>query len=251
MPANSARRPASGKLRPGWLKIPCIPVLAACVLTAPAAAHELWLERDGDALLLQQGHRSGAHAGEARVPYAAGFVREAACVDEAGARRPLPVAAATPARLPGDCPALVLQASSGYWTKTAWETKNVAKTGIAGVLRSWRADETVTHLARWSPAFAGPPAGGLAVVPLEDPFRLAVGDKLRVRVSVDGRPRAGVPVAYDGATRGASGDDGVVVLRLRRGGLQMISASLETPLADGRADLRIETATLNFELPAR
>lgn len=241
------------QLRPGQGRALLLAAVLAAA-SAPAAAHELWLERDGDALLLRQGHRSGAHAGEAQVPYAAGFVHAAACVDEAGARRPLPVqplAAAYPARLPGGCPALVLQASSGYWTKTAWETKNVAKTGIAGVLRSWRADETVTHLARWSPAFAGPPAGGLTVVPLEDPFRLAVGDKLRVRVSVDGRPRAGVPVAYDGATRGASGDDGVVVLRLRRGGLQMISASLETPLADGRADLLIETATLNFELAER
>lgn len=217
----------------------------------PAAAHDLWLEKEGGGHVLLQGHRSGAHAGAERAPYAAGFVQQALCADAQGKAKPLTVAAGYPAKLAGDCAALFVAASSGYWTKTAWETKNVPKTGIPGVLKSWRSEDLVKRLNRWSAALARPLTAGLEITPVDDPFRLGVDDKLAVRVTLGGKPRAGVPVAYDGATRGATGDDGTVVLRIRHGGLQMIAASLESPLEDGQADTLIRATTLNFELPGK
>ena len=225
----------------------------------PAAAHDLWLEREAGAYVLQQGHRTGAHAGAERVPYAAGFVQQALCADAQGRTRPLAVAGGYPARVAGDCAALVVAASSGYWTKTAWETKNAPMAGMAGVLKSWRSEDSVKRLERWSAALAQPLTPGLEITPVGDPFRFGVDDKLTVRVTLDRKPRAGVPVAYDGATRGATGEDGTVVLKIRHGGLQMIAASLETPLdddqrkspRDGQADTLIRATTLNFELPAK
>lgn len=217
----------------------------------PAAAHDLWLEKEGGAHVLLQGHRTGAHAGAERVPYAADFVKQALCFDERGKSRPLAVAAAYPARIAGDCAVLFIAASSGYWTKTAWETKNAPKTGIAGALKSWHSEDSVKRLNRWSARLAKPLTPGLEITPTDDPFRLGVDDKLRVRVTLDGLPRAGVSVAYDGATRGATGEDGTVVLKIRHGGLQMIAASLETPLEDGQADTLVRAATLNFELPGK
>lgn len=220
-------------------------------LALPAAAHDIWLEKESQGYVLQQGHRSGAHAGAERVPYAPGFVRQALCADAQGRVRPLEVSAGYPAKLAGDCAALFVSASSGFWTKTAWETKNAPKAGIAGVLKSWRSEDSVKRLDRWSDALAQPLTPGLELTPIEDPFRLGVDDKLRVRVTLDGQPRAGVPVAYDGATRGATGEDGTVVLKIRHGGLQMIAASLETPLDGDKADMLIRVTTLNFELPAK
>lgn len=217
----------------------------------PAAAHDLWLEQEGGAQVLLQGHRTSAHAGDERVPYAAGFVQQALCADTQGRTRPLPVAPAYPVKLAGDCAALFVAASSGYWAKTAWETRNAPKTGITGVLKSWRSEDSVKRVNRWSAALARPLTPGLEITPTDDPFRLGVGDKLRVRVTLDGLPRANVPVAYDGATRGATNEDGTVVLKIRHGGLQMIAASLETPLADGQADTLVRATTLNFELPAK
>ncbi len=217
----------------------------------PAAAHDLWLEKEGGGHVLLQGHRTSAHAGAERVPYAADFVKQALCFDERGKSRPLAVAAAYPARIAGDCAVLFIAASSGYWTKTAWETKNAPKTGIAGALKSWHSEDSVKRLNRWSARLAKPLTPGLEITPTDDPFRLGVDDKLRVRVTLDGLPRAGVSVAYDGATRGATGEDGTVVLKIRHGGLQMIAASLETPLEDGQADTLVRAATLNFELPGK
>ena len=217
----------------------------------PAAAHDLWLEQEAGGYTLQQGHRTGAHAGAERVPYAADFVKRALCFDERGQSRPLAVAAAYPTKLDGECAALFVAASSGVWTKTAWETKNAPKTGVSGVLKSWRSEDLVKRVNRWSVALAQPLTQGLEIVPMEDPFRLGIDDKIRVRVTLGGKPRAGVPVAYDGATRGATGEDGTVVLKIRHGGLQMVAASLETPIEDGRTDTLIQATTLNFELPSK
>ena len=72
----------------------------------PAAAHDLWLEREAGAYVLEQGHRTGAHAGAERVPYAAGFVQQALCADAQGRTRTLAVAGGYPARIAGDCAAL-------------------------------------------------------------------------------------------------------------------------------------------------
>jgi len=220
-------------------------------LTLPAAAHDLWLEQEGGGHVLLQGHRTGAHAGAERVSYAPDFVQQALCFDERGKARPLAVAAAYPLRLAGDCAALFVAASSGYWSKTAWETKNAPKTGIPGVLKSWRSEDSVKRINRWSAMLDQPLTAGLEITPAEDPFRPGIGDKVRVRVTLGGKPRADVPVAYDGATRGATGEDGTVVLKIRHGGLQMIAASLETPLEDGKADTLIRATTLNFELPGK
>jgi nickel transport protein len=225
----------------------------------PAAAHDLWLEKEGGGHVLQQGHRTAAHAGAERVPYAPDFVKQALCFDERGKSRPLAVAAAYPLKLTGDCAALFVAASSGYWTKTAWETKNAPKTGIPGAMKSWRSEDSVKRVNRWSAALAQPLTRGLEITLVDDPFRLGVDDKVSVRVTLDGKPRTGVPVAYDGATRGATGEDGTVVLKIRHGGLQMIAASVETPLDDdrrkspwdGQADTLIRATTLNFELPGK
>ncbi len=229
--------------------IRCFPLLLAPAL--PAAAHDLWLEREAGGHVLQQGHRTGAHAGAERVPYAAGFVQQALCADAQGRTKPAAVTGGYPAKIAGDCAALIVAASSGYWTKTTWETKNAPKAGIGGVLKSWRSEDSVKRLNRWSAALAQPLTPGLEITPVDDPFRLGVDDKIAVRVTLGGKPRADVPVAYDGATRGATGEDGTVVLKIRHGGLQMIAASLETPLDDGKADTLVRATTLNFELPAK
>lgn len=217
----------------------------------PAAAHDLWLEKEGGGHVLQQGHRTAAHDGAERVPYAADFVKQALCADAQAKTRAIAVPAAYPAKFAGDCAALFVAASSGYWSKTAWETRNAPKAGLPGVLKSWRSEDSVKRVNRWSAALARPLTRGLEITPVDDPFRLDVDDKIAVRVTLDGQPRAGVPVAYDGATRGATNDDGTVVLKIRHGGLQMIAASLETPLDDGLADTLVRATTLNFELPAK
>jgi len=173
----------------------------------------------------------------------------AICVDDNGTARSPALVKSFPVRIETNCAALFVSFSSGYWSKTAWETRNVPKNQASGVVESWLSEESVKRIDRWTPATAQPLTDGLELTPLSDPARLKPGDKLTVLVTEHKQPRAGVPVAYGGDTRGASGEDGKVAIRLRQGGMQLIEASLETRLADGKADTLIRATTLQFELP--
>jgi nickel transport protein len=229
------------------LHLPALLLGTLCAL--PALAHDLWLEREGKALVLQQGHKHSSHAGNESIPYEPGFVKAALCLGTDGGTKPLPPAKASPWKGGADCAALLVSVSSGYWSKTPWETKNLPKTEVQGTLRSWLSEESVKRIDRWTAAAAQTLGDGLEIVPLANPLALKPEDKLTVRVTDNRKPVAGVPVAYGGDTRGATGGDGTIAIRIRHGGVNLISASIETPLADGKADLRIRSTTLQFDLP--
>jgi nickel transport protein len=228
------------------MRVPLLCLFLCCA--SPVWGHDLWLESDGSDQVLLQGHRHSAHAGAETVPYDAATVVRAVCADARGGRRELTVGAVSPVRLSGPCAVLWVRVVSGYWTKTAWETKNVPRTGLSGVLRSWHAEESLKRIGQWSAAAAQPLGLGLEITPLSNPLGLKPGDKLRVRVTDDGRALAGVPVAYGDDTRGVSGPDGEISIRLRRGGLQLLSASVETPINDGKADVSLRATSLQFEV---
>jgi nickel transport protein len=214
------------------------------LLPISALAHDLWIEKEVNAYILYQGHRHSSHGGAEVVPYEVGAVKGAFCVDAGGKARALTPGKTYPAKFKGDCAVLLAAFSSGYWTKTPWETKNVPKTGVSGVIKSWYSEESVKFIERWTAAV--PVGSGLEITPVSNPLAVAVGDKLTVLVTDGGKPVSGVPVAYAGDTRGATGQDGKVSIRLRQPGMQLIEASLETPLSDGKADTAIRTASLQF-----
>ena len=218
----------------------------------PALAHDLWLERESGGITLHQGHKYSSHGGSETIPYDANFVKEVLCLEANGRTKPLALTKGAPWRTAtADCAAILVAASSGYWTKTPWETKNVPKTGVAGAIRSWLSEESVKRVDRWAPGTDRPLSTGLEIPPTADPLTLKPGDKLVVLVTDNGRPRADVPVAYGGETRGATGADGRIAIRLRQDGMQMIAASVETPLADAnntKADVTIRSAALQFEI---
>lgn len=225
-------------------QLACLLALVAC----PALAHDLWVDREASAYVLYQGHRHSAHSGPEVVPYEVSSVKEALCVADNGGTKALPLGKTHPVRVTGDCATLLISFSTGYWSKTAWETRNQPKTGISGVMKSWYSEESLKLLERWRGASAAVVGQGLEISPVTNPLLAKEGDKLTFLVTDGGKPVAGVPVAYAGETRGATGSDGKVGIRLRQTGRQLISASLESPLADGKADSSIRTATLQFEM---
>lgn len=214
-----------------------------------AHAHDLWLEKFGKHWTLYQGHRHSFHGGADTLEYGKSFVTAATCFDARGGKRPLSVAGTAPWIASGDCAALLLDVSSGYWSKTPWETKNVPKNEASGTMKSWRSLDSLKRLDQWGAPFAQPLATGLGleIVPTADPFALKSGNKLVVRVLRGGKPLAGVLVAYHGETRGETDPDGRIAIRLRHAGTQLISASVELPLNDGKADVEILATTLQWE----
>jgi len=228
-------------------RVPFALLLMLC--TTVSSAHDYWLDDDGDGYLLYRGHRHSSHQGERIVPYDPAIIQRVTCVSAAGQTERITPARVYPTRIPGPCAALLVEADSGSWTQTLTGTTNQPRDEVFGALRSWHALEGVKRLETWSPALRRSLGGGLELTPTSDPFRLRPGDKLRLVVTLQGRPYAGVTVAYDGEARGVTGDDGRINLRIRHTGTQVITASLDQPTLDSSADKRVRSTALFFDLP--
>jgi len=223
-------------------------IAVAWVLAAPgAAAHEYWIEKGDGGYTLFQGHVFSTHEGEARVPYDPAIVKRVLCAGGASAS---PSAGKSyPVKVDAKCAAILIDVVSGYWTQTLLDTVPKPRNEVFGALRGWKSEESIKRLDGWNAAAMKPLSDGLEIVPLENPFLLKPGDKLRVQVLWQGKPRKGVAVAYAGDTRGATDSQGEVNLRIRRGGVQMVAASFDEPIKDPLADRIVHGAILQFELP--
>ena len=95
-----------------------------------------------------------------------------------------------------------------------------------------------------------PLSNGLEILLEKNPFGLENGQKLRLLVMLNSTPLEGVTVAYDGKPRGVTGKDGRINIRIRHGGPQIITGSIEEPPPDReKADKLTRSTTLFFELP--
>jgi len=224
-------------------------VLTLLLGASAATAHDYWLEPEGQDYLLYRGHRYSQHQGAAVVPYEPSIVSTTFCVDATGRQKRVSASHSYPVRIPGPCAAVLVEADSGYWTQTLTGTKNQPRDQVFGALRSWRAVEGVKRIESWKPAMKRPVSDGLELVSTTDPFALRPGDKLRLLVTWKGRPRGGVAVAYDGDPRGVSGRDGRINIRLRHGGTQVITASVDEPSNDPKSDKLVRSTALMFDLP--
>ncbi len=218
-------------------------------LSAAALAHDYWIERSEDAYTLYQGHVYSSHKGEARVPYDPAIVKRVVCLRPEGDIAAPEPSRTYPVRVSARCAAMLIEASSGYWTQTLSDTIQKPKTEVRGALRGWLSEEAVKRIDAWTPRVAQPISEGLEIVPLENPLALKPGDKLRVAATWRGKPRRGVVLAYDGDARGVTGADGQANIRIRHGGVQMLSASFEEAVQDPQADKVVRGAILQFELP--
>jgi len=211
-------------------------------------AHDLWLEPGPAGYELKYGHAHGGHDGSATLPYDPDFVQRALCRTDTGQTQALTVVPGYPARIDATCAALSVEFSSGVWTTTVEGTRNIPPDGLSGVVRAWRSIESTKRLEAWEPGLTTPLSDGLELVPLQNPFELAPGRKLRLLVTLGGQPQPGAKVAYGGEIRGVSGPDGQLNLRLREPGLQFITASMRLPAEEPGINEIVHATALHFEL---
>ncbi|MCX7946549.1 MAG: DUF4198 domain-containing protein [Hydrogenophilus sp.] len=211
--------------------------------------HDVWVERTQTGFVLQYGHQHSGHLGSRVVAYAPSQVQQVRCYGEGGRVVEARVEREWPVRVEGRCTAVRFTLVTGYWSRTLQGVRNVPKNEAKEVLDSWWSAESVLYVEQWEEAFARPLGeGGVELVPLVNPLNLRAGDKLPVAVFYNGAPIAGATVAYFGQPRGVSAEDGRVNVRLQRAGVQVLQATVQLPLNDGKADRRVEQATLQFEV---
>lgn len=243
MNANRARIAARGRGHLPWVLL---------CLASTAAAHDYWFEPDatnGD-VLMYRGHRFSDHDGVALEPYEPSEIESAACLGDRFSAPRDSFARIYPMRLPADCLALFVFLDAGTWVRMPDGIANVTSHDGAGAIESWKALESVKLIKEWdAERLTAPLSSELDIVPTGDPFALEPGDKIRLQVTLNGRPVEGAAVAYHGDFRGYTDSDGRVNIRIRHGGLQVIGASIEEPLDGGEADRLVRSAVLQFELP--
>jgi nickel transport protein len=100
----------------------------------------------------------------------------------------------------------------------------------------------------WGDAFSRPLTQDFEITTLENPLTLGPGGKTRLLVTLDGAPVKGAAVSYDGETRGVTGEDGRVNIKIRHAGYQVIQAGISVPLGSDEADETVYTTNLNFEI---
>jgi nickel transport protein len=218
------------------------------ILALPASAHDLWIERNGDLHTLAYGHERSGHEGERKLEYKPDSVKQALCFNADGQEIKAGKALTYPATLKGNCSASWFLTSSGYWSKTPYGTKNLPKTEAGAVIDSWLSIEGVKRIDQWDDGLSRSLTQELELVPQGNPLLLKPGGKLHLRAYYQGKPVAGVTVAYFGKPRGITDKEGNVNIRLQNAGFQLIQASIELPLNDGKADKAVHASSLQFEL---
>ena len=220
-------------------------------LQLPVEAHDFWFQLEGQEYVLYHGHHFANHEGKSLVRYDPAIIQHVTCVSPDGVPQAVRPPTRYPARIPGPCARLTAEVDSGYWSETGIETFNQSKDEVPDALYSWRAIESTTLLTTWNKlAPPLPLPQGLEIFLEEDPFLAKAGEKLRLVILQAGKPRQGVTVTYDGNPRGVTGQDGRINIRVRHGGLQVITGSIKEPAPDARkADTFLQSTTLLFELP--
>ncbi len=214
-----------------------------------AWAHELWLEKNEQGLVLLKGHTGATHGEREVNEYDPAEVMRVECFDGGGRGGEMEFVHAYPVTLPDSCAVVYVLTSSGYWTRTPFGTKRVPKNEAKGPIESWLSQESVKRIDEWSKELGGPVTGELELSPTRNPLILREGKKVRLLATFRGEPVEGIGVAYDGEARGMTDASGRVNIRLRHGGMQIIQASYSEPGDSIMADEVIHTTSLVFEIP--
>jgi nickel transport protein len=222
--------------------------LACLVLVGASSSHEIWLQRQGETLTLLYGHTGTTH-GEAEIKaYSPEEVLDIACFDLSGDTMTVAVDSGYPVQITGNAAVTYVLMSSGYWSRTPFGTRRLPKSEAKSPISSWLSYESVKRVDGWSDDLKQPMTDDLEITPLKNPLELTEGKKMRLLVTLQGRPLAGVPVAYAGEVRGISDSKGRVNIKAKHGGLQLIQASYSEPADSVKTDEIVYTTTLVFEI---
>lgn len=222
--------------------------LAWACLAVPLAsgAHDLWLEPQGDALVLRYGHRGGEV-----LDLDAAKVKVVRCKrGEAPAKdvRASSVASPKELRTSPACEVASAFLDGGFWSLTPDGEKNLPRSQVPDAVRSWQSKQFAKWIDVRSPAATSPLGDEFEIVPVGDLSRTHQGDKATFRVLWQGKPVAGAILAIDHQPLGETDAAGECRVRVRAPDLESVSATLKRPLGTPEADTLTAEASLTFRV---
>jgi nickel transport protein len=221
-------------------------LVASALAPVGARAHDLWLEPQGEALVLRYGHHGGEllDLDAAKVKVVRCRRAGAPAADVRGASTTTPKELRTPWR----CDVASAFLDGGFWSLTPDGERNLPRSEVPDAVRSWQPRQ----FAKWidvRSASAGTALGDeLEIVPVGDLSRARQGDKATFRVLWQGKPVAGAILAIDHRPLGETDAAGECRVKVRAADVESVSVTLKRPLGIPEADLLVAEASLTFEV---
>jgi uncharacterized GH25 family protein len=220
---------------------------AVAALLAPplAGAHDFWLERAGEGLVLRYGHRGGELLAIDRAK-----VKSVRCLDKGVARNLLGAAAFAPKEvtLAGPCGAASAFLDGGTWSLTPDGEVNKPRNQVPSAVKSWASRQFAKWVDAGSPSAGATLGDELELVAVSDVSKAHQGDKVTVRLLHKGHPAANGIVAIDHKPLAETDSAGEARIKLRSSGVETISATLRRKVATPEADADVLEASLSFEV---
>lgn len=220
--------------------------IALAGLVAPSAgrAHDFWVERAGDGFVIHHGHRGGE-----ALAIEAAKVKAIRC--GGGATPPTDVTTASysrdAVRFSGACAVVSVFHDGGYWSLTPDGERNLPRSKVENVVRSWASRQYAKWVDAKSPGAGAVQGDELEIVPVTDLAKARDGDKITLRVLSAANPVPGAVVAIAHRPLGETDSKGEIRLRLRSG-VESISTAIRRPDATPEADVDVIEASLTFEV---
>jgi uncharacterized GH25 family protein len=220
-------------------------VMAAVLPPALAAAHDLWLERAGEGLVLRYGHRGGE-----LLPIEPAKLKAVRCLDKGATRDLLGAANFAPreVRLAARCGAASAFYDGGYWSLTPDGEVNQPRNLVPDAVKAWASRQFAKWIDPASPSAGAILGDELELVAVSDLSKAHEGDKVTIRVLHQGKPVPNAIVSIDHMPLGETDSAGQTRIKLRTSGVETISATLRQRVATPEADSVVLEASLSFEV---
>jgi uncharacterized GH25 family protein len=218
---------------------------AALLLPALASAHDLWLERAGDGLVLRYGHRGGELLAIDRAK-----VKAVRCLDQGATRDLLGAASFAPeeVRLAAKCGAASASFDGGFYSLTPDGEVNKPKNQVPDAVKAWASRQYAKWVDPASPGAGATLGDELELVPVSDLSKARLGDKVTVRLLLGGKPAPNAIVSIDHKPLAETDSAGEARIKVRAPAFETISATLRQKVASPEADALVLEASLSFEV---
>jgi len=215
------------------------------LLASPCLAHDFWVEKAGTTLKVVYGH------GSQRLPYDPSSIKEVRAFDAQGKEIQVGVEKKKDSALlvPKEAASVItMMVDDGCWVKTIMGLKKGSKRDTKKAIDFYQALDCSKAILAWGEATGKPLGLKLEIVPLQNVFEVKVGQKLPVKVLLDGKPLPNVEVESIEHKKTAKTDaKGIAEVPLSAEGLKVITARHRMPLKDNPdVDALKLTASLTF-----
>lgn len=217
-------------------------------ISSNAFAHDAWIEKKDGQFVVLYGHGDKTETYDSsKIKEVKAYGIDGGIVQVALKKEGYPAIIKTH----GEAALMSLYFDNGIWSKTPDGYKNKPKKEVPDAIESSHSIKYSKAILKWSDKFLKPLGSKMEIVPLKNPLLLKTGDKLHLKVFLDGKPIEGVSVNAGGHHKdGMKTDkDGTAEVKIEKSGFQIITASIKIPLKDNiDADFLSLSANITFEV---